>query len=559
MIGATLVLLVGWCVIPRLRQRSAGERHLFWAVSLGVAALIPVLGLLLPAWRPEWAAQVGAALPSALGGSAPVAGSDGADIVVRATGLEPAGWAMAGLWLWVWIGGALVTAVKLTAEALALARFASQATPLFDRRLRQLTDAAAQALQIGRPIRLVQSGQGAVPITWGGRRPSIALPVSATTWPDDRAAAVIAHELAHVRRHDWIVHVAAEVGCSVYWFHPLFWIARGQLWAESERAADDLVLALGVEGDEYASHLLAIVRAALPHRVWSPAVAMARPSRLEGRFAALLSAGTNRRAATRRTVLAVAATALLLALPLATISLHGGPMRIEIKTANLPDILDPGAVSDRGSDAPPVRGVRVADVDTAGVRAVPPEIVEYTTPPLYSDEARRRGIEGLVTVAARVDADGRVSAARVVRGLGSGLDQNALVALRQWRFRPGTRAGAPIALWAEVDIEFSLRNEAMNALVANDMATRVGPGVTPPQAIRVFGLWKRHPAKQGKVVLDVVLLENGTPKVVRILQSLDPELDENAVWNFSHWRFSPAMKNGRAVKVRLNAEVNFHG
>jgi protein TonB len=60
-------------------------------------------------------------------------------------------------------------------------------------------------------------------------------------------------------------------------------------------------------------------------------------------------------------------------------------------------------------------------------------------------------------------------------------------------------------------------------------------------------------------VLDVVLLEDGTPKIVRILQSLNPDLDERAVRTFEQWRFTPAMKNGRPVKVRMNAEVNFRG
>src|SRR6185295_10042182 len=94
-------------------------------------------------------------------------------------------------------------------------------------------------------------------------------------------------------------------------------------------------------------------------------------------------------------------------------------------------------------------------------------------------------IEGLVTVGARVEPDGRVSTARVLRGLGAGLDENAIVALRQWRFRPGARAGAPVGMDAEFDIEFSLSHDVVNSLIANDMATLVGPGVTPPRAIRV--------------------------------------------------------------------------
>jgi hypothetical protein len=60
-------------------------------------------------------------------------------------------------------------------------------------------------------------------------------------------------------------------------------------------------------------------------------------------------------------------------------------------------------------------------------------------------------------------------------------------------------------------------------------------------------------------VLDVVLLEDGTPKVIRILQALTPEADERAVRHFGQWRFTPAMKGGVPVKVRMNAEVRFYG
>jgi TonB family protein len=138
-------------------------------------------------------------------------------------------------------------------------------------------------------------------------------------------------------------------------------------------------------------------------------------------------------------------------------------------------------------------------------------------------------------------------------------DQNAVVALRQWRFRPGTVQGTPAAMDAEVDIEFSLKNEAVNALIANDMATLVGPGVTPPRAIRTSGPWSRPLRTRGSVMLDVVLREDGSPRVVRILRSLTPEADESALRYFEQWRFSPAMKDGQPVKVRMQAEVRFRG
>jgi TonB family protein len=165
----------------------------------------------------------------------------------------------------------------------------------------------------------------------------------------------------------------------------------------------------------------------------------------------------------------------------------------------------------------------------------------------------------MVTIAVHIDEHGRLSSSRVVNGLGVGLDQNALVALRQWRFRAGTRNEMPAAMDAEVDIEFDLRSEAVNELIANDMATLVGPDVTPPRVVRRSPFALAASRASGSVVLDVVLLQDGSPKIVRILRSLSPEADEQAVRHFEQWRFTPAMKNGVPVKVRMNAEVRFHG
>jgi TonB family protein len=560
MIGATILLLVAWIVIPRLHRRSAAERHLCWAASLGAAAAMPLLAQALPPWRPEWAGHVAAVLPSLFDAGQAWTTSDRADVVVRAIGVEGSFSTAAGVWPWVWAAGAAFAILELAVQAAALARLAAKAHALHDERIAGVAADTARALGVERPIRILQTRCGAVPVTWGLRRPTIVLPCTASDWSDDRARAVIAHEMAHVRRGDWAVHLAADVICRLYWFHPLFWIGRSRLWGESERAADDVVLSLGVTGVAYADDLLAIVRAARSEPlVWSTTVAMARRSQLEGRFAALLNGAANRRPATRWRLLMAATLVLFVAVPLASVSIPRAAPGIAIKMTNLPAIVEPSPVLVSAPNAPAVKSLRVVDAADASHGSTPPAIAEYTTPPLYSEEARNRRIEGTVTVSAIVEPDGRVTGARVVRGLGSGLDENALVALRQWKFRPGARAGRPVPMRSEIDVEFSLRNEAVNAVVANDMATRVGPGITPPRLVRTFGLWKPGSSRRGTVVLDVILEEDGTPKVVRILQSLEPELDEAAVGNFSQWRFSPALKNGRPVKVRLNAEVTFHG
>jgi TonB family protein len=229
---------------------------------------------------------------------------------------------------------------------------------------------------------------------------------------------------------------------------------------------------------------------------------------------------------------------------------------IEIRTSNLPPIDTRDVRELAGDGSEPVREIRPIE-SVAG--DIAPSVAEYTTPPLYSDEARRRGTEGVVVVRAHIDRNGRVRDARVARGLGAGLDQNALVALRQWQFHPATRDGVAVPMDVEIDMPFTLRNESINAQIANDMVSLVGPGVTPPQAVRVVNPRWPHERISGTVVLDVVLLEDGTPRIVRVLRSLRTDLDDIAVEAFAQWRFSPAQKDGRPIKVRMNATVRFHG
>ncbi len=77
--------------------------------------------------------------------------------------------------------------------------------------------------------------------------------------------------------------------------------------------------------------------------------------------------------------------------------------------------------------------------------------------PDYTDRARRAGLEGEVLLEVVVTADGGVGDVRILRRLGSGLDEEAVSAVRQWRFEPARRQGTPVAVVVEVAVGFSLR------------------------------------------------------------------------------------------------------
>ena len=125
------------------------------------------------------------------------------------------------------------------------------------------------------------------PLTWGFLRPIVLLPASFSQ--TDREAA-LAHELAHVRRADWLVHMAVWVLCAVFWFQPLAWLARRELCREAEHAADDAALERGIRPSAYAQLLLSVAtrtpRAALgvaPSEVARRVDAVLCPDRVRGR------------------------------------------------------------------------------------------------------------------------------------------------------------------------------------------------------------------------------------------------------------------------------------
>jgi TonB family protein len=75
----------------------------------------------------------------------------------------------------------------------------------------------------------------------------------------------------------------------------------------------------------------------------------------------------------------------------------------------------------------------------------------------YTEDARRRGLAGEVELEIVVRRDGSVGDVRVLRGLGGGLSEQAVQAVRQWKFVPAQRQGAPVDVIVEVAVEFKLR------------------------------------------------------------------------------------------------------
>jgi TonB family protein len=122
---------------------------------------------------------------------------------------------------------------------------------------------------------------------------------------------------------------------------------------------------------------------------------------------------------------------------------------------------DGGTGTRRGSHdgAGPAPGDGIGDgVHPIGNGVSAPQLV-YRTAPQYTPEAMRAKIQGVAVLSGIVGADGTLRDIRVARSLDGtfGLDQQAIACVRQWRFRPGTRQGQPVAVYVTFEVAFNLR------------------------------------------------------------------------------------------------------
>jgi beta-lactamase regulating signal transducer with metallopeptidase domain len=221
--------------------------------------------------------------------------------------------------LCVWLAGAAVLLLRLTYGLFAVWRMERAAGELDDERWTTLTDRLSRRMRLGRIVRLLRGPTSAVPMTWGAFRPVILLPAEADAWDEGRRAAVLAHELAHVRRWDALTQWIAHLAVALFWFNPLVWLAARRVREEREHACDDAVLAVGTRATDYADHLLTIVRALGSAPGPAAALAMARSTAFEGRMLAILDSATPRRPVSRTLAVATAVFATTFIVPLAAL------------------------------------------------------------------------------------------------------------------------------------------------------------------------------------------------------------------------------------------------
>ncbi len=225
-----------------------------------------------------------------------------------------------------WLAGVVVMLAHTTGSALAAVRL-TRGPGITDRDLLDLVDALRREFGIPDRIRVVACGTDFGPAVLGVVWPTLVLPVAYLTGlPPDELRAILAHELAHVRRHDYLWNLAQMLVESVLFFNPVVWWLGRQARIEREACCDAQAIAVTGRPLDYSRTL-----ADWAERTRVPAAALAwggQASPLRERIIRILRPGERPRARISWSGLLV----LLLAGPIILFALHRGTV-VAVKLA----------------------------------------------------------------------------------------------------------------------------------------------------------------------------------------------------------------------------------
>jgi beta-lactamase regulating signal transducer with metallopeptidase domain len=372
--GLTLGLLM------LMKRRSAAERS--WVAHIGLFALVimALAPLVLPSWNVEAPALLGQAptVEATVADSPPVTAVASAPLPAKALpdidaaprpSLSPTAAAMALY--------AVPAAILLVITLLALARLIAlraRADVLVDGHWLSALARAQRRMGFKHGTALLTSNELSSPISWGLMRPVILLNNRAVE-ASGEAEAIIAHELAHVARMDWVKLLLARVATAMFWFNPFVWMLAREAHQLREEAADDAVLAADIVDTDYAQLLVGVARHECPGLLLGAhGVAPSRNS-LARRVARVLDGKSVRGPVARSFALGVFTGAVLIAGPLAALTLTpAGSSKKNVASVAPVDLSKPYyAASETPADLPHIIASGVTTSVATMAAAVDPE------------------------------------------------------------------------------------------------------------------------------------------------------------------------------------------
>ena len=158
-------------------------------------------------------------------------------------GLAPLGPNALVLVVFAWAIGVLVLSVRLLGGWLLTRQLARSAVASVSPAIEAAARRIAGRLQLRRAVAIVESGAVAVPTLVGWIKPVVLLPAAALAGlSTEQLHAILAHELAHVRRHDYLVNLLQSMVETLLFYHPAMWWVSSQVRTEREHCCDDVAI-----------------------------------------------------------------------------------------------------------------------------------------------------------------------------------------------------------------------------------------------------------------------------------------------------------------------------
>ena len=273
------ILAVGLGIVLR-RVHQPVWRYRFSLIALGAVMLS---GLITWAVLMHPSAPAGSAVPAAdaAGMVAPTPSSDQPTLIVQAAALAPqaarANWTA---WLaFVWLLGAAAMLGRAGVQVAGAERLRRTCRPVEDARIQALFQEAQRALKLARRVRLAVTDQLTSPAVAGVLVPTLILPLSLTTMlTPEQIRMVLLHELAHIRRGDYLANLFQLFAESLLFFNPAVWWISRQLRVEREACCDATAIGLSGAPADYAQTLLTVAESILqPPPAAAPAFGRSRP------------------------------------------------------------------------------------------------------------------------------------------------------------------------------------------------------------------------------------------------------------------------------------------
>jgi beta-lactamase regulating signal transducer with metallopeptidase domain len=365
-----------------MKSRSAAERS--WVAHTGLLALVIVglAPLVLPTVNVEAPALLGTtrasapivraapAIPAPAVLAAPVQHA-AAKPATSTLSLSPSATAT--------VVYAVPAAILLLITFLALVRLVAlqaRADVLVDGHWLSALARAQRRMGFKHGTALLTSDELASPISWGLVRPVIVLNKRAVDAADE-AEAIIAHELAHVARMDWIKLLLARFATALFWFNPLVWMLAREAHQLREEAADDSVLAADIIDTDYAQLLVGVARHECPGLLLGAHGVAPSKSSLARRVARVLDGRSERGPVARSFAIGVFTGAVLVAAPLAAVTLTpAGSKTAKLASTRLA-ASEPAPyypAHDEPTDLPSIIAKGVTTSVTTAVAAVAPRV-----------------------------------------------------------------------------------------------------------------------------------------------------------------------------------------